>query len=37
MAEEAADAAGRYVATHGPDFMRERVVPKFIEAFNDAT
>jgi len=37
MAEEAADAAGRYVAEHAPDVVRERVVPKFIEAFNDAS
>jgi hypothetical protein len=37
MADEAAEAAGKYVATHGPEILRERIVPKFIEAFNDAT
>jgi hypothetical protein len=37
MAEEAADAAGKYLAEHAPDVVRERVVPKFIEAFNDAS
>jgi hypothetical protein len=36
FAEEAAEAAGKYVATHGPDIVRDRIVPKFIEAFNDA-
>lgn len=36
MAEDAAEAAGKYLATHGPDFVRERIVPAFIEAFNDA-
>ena len=36
LADEAAEAAGKYVATHGPDVLRERIVPKFIEAFNEA-
>jgi hypothetical protein len=36
LAEEAAESAGRYVATHGPEIVRERIVPKFIEAFNEA-
>src|SRR5690349_656706 len=36
MAEDAAESAGRYLAEHGPDIVRERIVPKFIEAFNDA-
>lgn len=36
FAEEAAGAAGKYLATHGPDIVRDRIVPKFIEAFNDA-
>jgi hypothetical protein len=36
MAESAAESAGKYVATHGPEVMRERIIPKFIEAFNDA-
>jgi hypothetical protein len=37
LAEDAAESAGRYVATHGPEILRERIVPKFIEAFNDAS
>jgi hypothetical protein len=37
LADDAAEAAGKYVATHGPDILRERIVPKFIEAFNDNT
>jgi hypothetical protein len=36
MADEAAESAGKYVATHGPEILRERLIPKFIEAFNDA-
>ena len=36
LADDAAEAAGKYVATHGPDVLRERIIPKFIEAFNDA-
>jgi hypothetical protein len=36
LADEAAESAGKYVATHGPEILRERIVPKFIEAFNDA-
>jgi len=36
MAEDAAESAGKYLAEHGPDIVRERIVPKFIEAFNDA-
>ncbi len=36
MAEGAAESAGRYVAQHGPEAFRERIIPKFIEAFNDA-
>jgi len=37
MAEDAADAAGRYLAEHAPDIVRERIVPRFIQAFNDAS
>jgi hypothetical protein len=37
LTEEAADAAGRYVAEHAPDVVRERIVPRFIESFNDAS
>lgn len=36
LADDAAEAAGKYVATHGPEILRERIIPKFIEAFNDA-
>ncbi|MGN6797818.1 MAG: hypothetical protein ACTHKS_06680 [Gaiellaceae bacterium] len=36
MADEAAESAGKYVATHGPEILRERLIPKFIEAFEDA-
>lgn len=36
VAEDAAESAGKYLATHGPEILRERLVPKFIEAFNDA-
>jgi gas vesicle protein GvpK len=36
LAEDAAGAAGRYVAEHGPDFLSERLVPRFITAFNNA-
>ena len=36
LADDAAESAGKYVATHGPEILRERFVPKFIEALNDA-
>ncbi len=35
-AEDAAGAAGEYVAQHGPDVLRERIVPRFVESFNEA-
>ena len=35
-AEDAAGAAGEYLAQNGPDLIRERIVPRFIESFNDA-
>ena len=35
-AEDAAGAAGEYVAQHGPDILRERIVPRFIDSFNEA-
>ena len=34
--EDAAESAGKYLAEHGPDVIRDRIVPKFIEAFNEA-
>jgi len=36
IAEDAAESAGKYLAEHGPDIVRERIVPRFIEAFNEA-
>jgi len=36
LAEDAADAAGRYLAESGPDFVKDRIVPRFIESFNNA-
>lgn len=36
IAEDAAEAAGKYLATSGPEFVRDRIVPRFIESFNDA-
>lgn len=36
MADDAAESAGKYVATHGPEILRDRLIPKFIEAFEDA-
>ena len=35
-AEDAAGAAGEYLAHNGPDVIRERIVPRFIESFNEA-
>jgi hypothetical protein len=35
-AEDAAGAAGEYLAKNGPDFVRERIIPKFIDSFNEA-
>jgi hypothetical protein len=37
LAENAADAAGRYLAERAPDVVRERIVPRFVDAFNDAS
>ena len=36
MAEKAASAAGNFVAREAPDVVSERLVPRFIEAFNKA-
>lgn len=35
-AEDAAAAAGEYVAQNGPDILRDRIVPRFIDSFNEA-
>jgi hypothetical protein len=36
MAEDAAAAAGEFLAQNGPDVVRERIVPRFIESFKEA-
>ena len=36
IAEDAADAAGTYLAKNGPDFVKETIIPRFIEAFEKA-
>ena len=36
LAEEAADAAGKWTAENAPDVVRDHLVPRFIESFNDA-
>lgn len=36
-AEDAAGAAGKYLAENGPDIVREKIVPRFIESFNEAS
>jgi len=35
-AEDAAGAAGEYLAKNGPDFVSERIIPRFIDSFNEA-
>ena len=35
-AEDAAGAAGEYLASKGPEIVRDRIVPRFIESFNEA-
>lgn len=35
-AEDAAGAAGEYVAQHGPDILRDRIIPRFVDSFNEA-
>jgi hypothetical protein len=37
LAEDAAESAGKYLAEKAPDVVRERIVPRFIEAFNEAS
>jgi hypothetical protein len=36
LAEEAAEAAGKWTAENAPDVVRDRIVPRFIESFNEA-
>jgi hypothetical protein len=35
-AEDAAGAAGQFLAENGPDVVRDRIVPRFIDSFNEA-
>ncbi len=35
-AEDAAGAVGEYLASKGPEIVRDRIVPRFIESFNEA-
>ena len=35
-AEDAAAAVGKFVAENAPEIVRDRIVPRFIESFNDA-
>ena len=37
VAEDAAGAAGKYLAQNGPDVVKERIVPRFIKSFQDAS
>jgi hypothetical protein len=36
FAADAANAAGEYLGSSGPDFVRETIVPAFIEGFQNA-
>jgi hypothetical protein len=36
FAEDAANAAGEYLGRNGPDFVRDTIVPAFIEGFESA-
>ena len=37
LAGDAAAAGGKFLAESGPDVVKEQIVPKFIEAFNEAS
>lgn len=37
LAADAAAAAGKYLATTGPDVVKDQIVPRFIDAFNEAS
>jgi hypothetical protein len=37
VAEDAAGAAGKYLAHNAPEVVRERIVPRFISSFNEAS
>jgi hypothetical protein len=36
LAEDAAGAAGSYLARNGPEVVRDKIVPRFISSFNEA-
>jgi hypothetical protein len=36
LAEDAAGAAGTWLAKNGPEVVRDKIVPRFIKSFNDA-
>lgn len=36
LAEDAADAAGKWAAKNSPAFVRDRLLPRFIESFKAA-
>jgi hypothetical protein len=36
LAEDAAGAAGTWLAKNGPEIVRDKIVPRFITSFNDA-
>ena len=36
IADQAAQAAGKWVAQNSPEIVRARIVPNFIDAFEDA-
>jgi len=36
LAEDAAGAAGTWVAKNGPEIVRDKIVPRFITSFNEA-
>src|SRR5919197_1266285 len=36
LAEDAAGAAGTWLAKNGPDIVRDKIVPRFISSFNEA-
>lgn len=35
--EQAAEGVGRYVAEHAPELLRQRIIPRFIDAFDEAS
>lgn len=37
FAEDAAGAAGQWIGSNGPDYVREKIVPRFIDGFENAS